>query len=129
MIIKHCDPKNGTCYLNAESFITKILFPNKETEIFMPDPERKSFRIDDISSFDYDRDADAYNAIMKRVQDLTGWRYCPIEFVFNGDNYDDLNKVIAILAKTKNPNEHKVYVFEDYVWLMTDDGKTIEKLI
>ena len=129
MIIKHCDPKNGTCYFNAESFITKTLFPNEEREVFKPDPERKSYRIDDISSFDYNRDADAYNAIMLQVQNLTGWCYCPIEFVFNGDDYNDLNKVIAILAKTKNTNEHKVYVFEDYVWLMTDDGKTIEKLI
>ena len=129
MIIKHCDPKNGTCYFNAETFITKILFPNKEVENFKPNPEKEINIIDDINSFDYKRNGDAYNEIMSRVQNLTGWDYCPIEFVFNGNDYDDLNKVIAILAKTKNANEHKIYVFEDYVWLMTDEGKTIERLI
>ena len=129
MVIKHTDIKNGTCYFYAENFITKTLFPNKEAEDFKPDPERKIYLIDNITSFDYDRNADAYNQIMSRVQKMTGWNYCPIEFVFNGKDYNELNKVIAVLAKTKNTNEHKVYVFEDYVWLMTDDGKTIEKLI
>lgn len=127
MIIKHCDPKNGTCYFSAETFITKTLFPNEKREAFIP--EKENYIIDDINSFDCGRSAEHYNSIMSEIQDLTGWNYCPIEFIFNGNNYNSLDKVIAILAKTKNSNEHKVYVFEDCVWLMTDDGKTIERLI
>lgn len=131
MILKHEDQKNGACYWSADEFVVKRL-SIKKSEFSTETP---THTIDgDPTDYDFGRNSDEYNSVLRVVQRETGWDFCNVHFVIKKDYSEILTDegrfvpLIAVFPKTKR-KESDVLVFSDWTWLMTDNGKTIEKLI
>lgn len=130
MILKHEDKENGACYWSATEFVVKRITMKFE------DFEKSGYKINEPQRFDFGRDSGEYNEACRSVRGSTGWDFVGSEFIFsNNYNYSNLLttddrfvQLIAVLPKSKG-KEYPVLVFNDWTWLMTDDGRTIETLV
>lgn len=117
MVIKHYDPKNGQIFLTADEIATHTisgigLYENFNQLLYKDAEELYCAQ---------------YNHILEKIQKITGWKDRKVNFYMNTP-FEKIGTFIVIYPKTKN-KEQDIWVFNEYVYLMTDEGKTIEKLI
>lgn len=109
------DNKYAVSFIEADEFKVHIVnttgFMNDYKSVATNSQEEEKFR---------------YNHMLYKLQEKTGMNHAYMRFETK-TKYENLNLVIIISPFSKN-KEHDIIVTDHTTYIMTDDGKTIEKI-
>jgi hypothetical protein len=117
MVLKIVSRKGQSSYMSAEEFTVHKISVKDLYKSFNSEYDKT-----DIMYFN-----DRHNLLVRKIQELTGMDNQIIDFRFDCE-FEDLDLVCCIYPRTK-AKEYNIIATNLLTYLMSDDGKTIERLI
>jgi len=117
MILKIMSKEGQSNYTSAEEFTT-----HKAIVKGIYDDFQSKYEKSEIMYYN-----DKHNLMVRKIQELTGIDNQIIDFKINCE-FEELDLICCIYPRTKS-KEHNIIVTNQMTFLMSDDGKTIERLI
>lgn len=115
MVLKILHNKYSASFIEADEFKVNVV----NAKGFMDD-----FKSTAMTS--EEEEVLKYNHFLHKLQDITDMKHTPMKFE-TGTEYENLKRIIVISPFSKN-KEHDIIVTDHTTYIMTDDGKTIEKI-
>ena len=117
MILKIMTKNGQSNYISAEEFTTHKVVVRGTYNNFKSDHDKS-----EIMYFN-----DRHNYMVRKIHELTGMDNQIIDFKINCE-FEDLDLICCIYPQTRG-KEQNIIVTNQMTFLMSDDGKTIERLI
>jgi hypothetical protein len=117
MVLKIMAKNGQSTYISAEEFIVHKTFVGDTYKNFI-----SHYKEPDINYYN-----EKHNVMVRKIHELTGMDNQIIDFMINCE-FEALDMICCIYPKSKG-KEHNIIVTNQLTFLMSDDGKTIERLI